>query len=68
MMMFTVEESNLLQIIGGRMRNENIKGLKGILPHIQNGEMRMLVKETMEKLEKMSDREYLEYRMLEMEV
>ena len=66
-MMFTVEESNLLQIIGGQNRKQNIDGLKGIIKHVEEIDMRKLIDATIVKLEQMTERDYLEYRILELE-
>lgn len=67
-MIFTVEESNLLQIIGGANRKQNIDGLKSILKHVADSDMCQLITQTVQKLDKMTDHDYLEYRMLELEV
>ena len=57
---FTVEEMNLMCVFEGQDRTSMIADIKNVIPHIQDSDMVELSKQVLEKLEAMSDEEFVE--------
>lgn len=57
---FTVEEMNLMCVFEGQDRTSMIADIKNVIPHIQDSGMVELSKQVLEKLEAMSDEEFVE--------
>ena len=57
---FTVEEMNLMCVFEEQDRTDMIADIKSVIPHIQDSDMVELSKQVLEKLEAMSDEEFVE--------
>ena len=55
-----MEEINLMCIFEGQDRTGMIADIKNTIPHIQDSDMVKLSKQVLEKLEAMSDEEFVE--------
>ncbi|MDE7327047.1 MAG: transposon-transfer assisting family protein [Lachnospiraceae bacterium] len=55
---FTVKEINLMCVFEGQDRTGMIADLKNMLPYLQDSDMEELAKQTIGKLEAMSDEEF----------
>lgn len=57
---FTVEESNLISIFEDKNREKVIQNIRDVRKHLDDEEMLELVSRVLEKLDRMSDEEFLE--------
>ncbi|MCX4269370.1 MAG: transposon-transfer assisting family protein [Lachnospiraceae bacterium] len=64
---FTVEESNLICIFAGEVRNEVIRDIERALPYLEDTDLEELSSRVIGKLQSMTDKEFAQLELTEAE-